>query len=482
MSFSIRIINGECRHPNFRLHQPLQLEIKADEQIAIVGANGAGKSMLVDVLTGKFRLGTGQITYHLDSQQSGVPYKQMKYLAFRDSYGDADTNYYYQQRWNAQDAEVSPLVASQLPACADEQWQNFLFDLFQLHPLLDKPLVMLSSGELRKFQLTKALLSKPRMLLVDNPFIGLDVQTRKQLADLLDTISSKMDVQLVLVVSRTADIPAFITHVIPVNNGICGSKMTREAYLATAPDAVCTWSDRQLQLLTNLPLPVCENPHSEVVRLNHVSIRYGERTILQQLDWVVKRGEHWALSGENGAGKSTLLSLICADNPQSYACDIELFGRKRGTGESIWQIKKQIGYVSPEMHRAYQKNRPAIEIVASGLHDTIGLYRKISEADKAICLDWMEIFGIADWADRPFLQLSSGEQRLTLLARAFVKNPELLILDEPMHGLDEANRLLVQEIINAFCRLPHKTLIMVTHYQDDLPSCIDHHLSLKRGN
>ena len=179
--------------------------------------------------------------------------------------------------------------------------------------------------------------------------------------------------------------------------------------------------------------------------------------------------------------KSTLLSLVCADNPQSYACDITLFGRKRGSGESIWEIKKHIGYVSPEMHRAYLKNLPAIDIVASGLHDSVGLYKRPRPEQMAACEWWMDIFGIADLKDRNFLQLSSGEQRLVLLARAFVKDPELLILDEPLHGLDLYNRRLVKDVIETFCRRKDKTMIMVTHYQEELPACITNSLFLKRN-
>ena len=196
-----------------------------------------------------------------------------------------------------------------------------------------------------------------------------------------------------------------------------------EAYRCSR-DVVTSLDDLQ-QRIIDLSSDGNNYDSEEVVKLNKVSIRYGDRTILKELDWTVRRGEKWALSGENGAGKSTLLSLVCADNPQSYACDISLFGRKRGTGESIWEIKKHIGYVSPEMHRAYLKNLPAIEIVASGLHDSIGLYKRPQPEQMAICEWWMDIFGIADLKDKPFLQLSSGEQRLSLLARAFVKDPEL---------------------------------------------------------
>lgn len=219
----------------------------------------------------------------------------------------------------------------------------------------------------------------------------------------------------------------------------------------------------------------------EVVALHKVSIRYGERTILKDLDWTVRCGERWALTGQNGSGKSTLLSLVCADNPQSYACDITLFGHKRGTGESIWDIKRHIGYVSPEMHRAYNRDMPAIRIVASGLKDTVGLHVQPSEDDYTICRQWMHTFGIHTLADRSFMRLSSGEQRMVLLARAFVKNPDLLILDEPFHGLDNARTAHVKAIIEAFCQQSDKTLIMVSHYAEDLPACITHTLQLTKN-
>ena len=218
----------------------------------------------------------------------------------------------------------------------------------------------------------------------------------------------------------------------------------------------------------------------EVIRFNNVSIRYGSRTILKNLTWTVNQGERWALSGQNGSGKSTLLSLVCADNPQRYACDITLFGHKRGSGNSIWDIKKHIGYVSPEMHRSYRQDIPAIRIVASGLQDTIGLYAKPKEAEYDICRQWMDVFGIGHLAERTFLKMSSGEQRLVLLARAFVKDPDLLILDEPLHGLDNYNRRLVNDVIETFCQRPDKTLIFVTHYQEELPSVIDHAITLQR--
>lgn len=478
----IAVEDGVTRHPLYRLKEPINLQIAKGEHIAVVGANGAGKSLLIDTLTGRYPLLMNEVKYDFSPSESSLVSDNIKYIAFRDSYGDADGGYYYQQRWNAHDLDDTPIVRDLLPPCTNEALRNALYDLFGIEAMLDKHIILLSSGELRKFQLTKTLLSNPRVLIMDNPFIGLDAKTRDLLHSLLKRLIEVTDLQVILVLSKTDDIPSFITHVIPVAGRVCGKKITLQEYLEhreSIPSHVLS-EEKRSRILN---LPYAENLyHNEyVVDLHKVSIRYGERTILKDLDWTVKCGEKWALSGENGSGKSTLLSLVCADNPQSYACDIALFGRKRGSGESIWEIKKHIGYVSPEMHRAYLKNLPAIDIVASGLHDSIGLYKKMQEKDRAVCEWWMDIFGIADLKDRSFLQLSSGEQRMVLLARAFVKDPELLILDEPLHGLDMYNRRMVKDIIEAFCARKDKTLIMVTHYQEELPDTITHSLFLKRN-
>ena len=333
------------------------VELNRGGHLAIVGPNGSGKTMLVDSLRRRYP-------------------RDIEYISFRDTYGDeADGAYYYQLRWNRQ--ELANLI----------ELESESKDLFSL-----------SSGELRKHRIARALESEAEFIIIDNPYLGLDAGSRAVFTDSLAQIASE-----------------------------------------------------------------------------------GSRTILDKLDWTVREGECWAVRGENGSGKSTLLSLVCADNPQAYACNIELFGHKRGSGESIWDIKRHIGYVSPEMHRAYQKNIPALDVVSSGLFDTAGLYMHADEQQKELCRRWMWIFGIDALADRPYLKLSSGEQRLCLLARAFVKDPELLILDEPMHGLDPQNYAWVKEIIDTFVKRPHKTLLFVTHFDEELPVSIDHTLMLKRN-
>ncbi|MBR1498956.1 MAG: ATP-binding cassette domain-containing protein [Bacteroidaceae bacterium] len=514
MNEVIKIANGITRHPLWRMAEPVNLEIVRGEQIAIVGDNAAGKSRLVEILTGHYPLLLNEVHYDFSPSKLRLTSENLKYISFRDSYGEQDGTYYYQQRWNQHDiADDMPtagkllqdfyesadrLTGSDLPPAEREQEQQnrsrlrrMLADMFRLDELAPKYIISLSSGELRKFQLAKALGTNPRVLILDNPFIGLDAPTRRDFRQLLEALTREAGLLIILVLSKRDDIPDFITHVLPVEGLRLLPKMERAEYqrrysAASAPvlaDEVKRWIAGLPSLPGDMSSAPCSSEGIEaraVLRFRDVSIRYGSHTILRSLSWTVHEGERWALSGRNGSGKSTLLSLVCADNPQAYACNIELFGRRRGTGESIWEIKRHIGYVCPEMHRAYLKDIPAIDVVASGLSDSVGLYVRPRPEGRQACLGWMHVFGIEHVADTSFLRLSSGEQRLCLLARAFVKDPELLILDEPLHGLDDRNRSLVRQIISQFCQRPRKTLIMVTHYEEELPDCITHRLTLTK--
>ena len=478
----IHIKDGVPRHPLYRMKQPVNLSIYKGEQIAVVGPNGAGKSRLIDIMIGRWPLLMNDVEYDFTPSTSSLVSDNIKYITFRDSYGDSDTNLYYQQRWNSQDLEITPLVRDLLPIIQDSHLAERLYSLFGVEEMLDKHIVLLSSGEMRKFQIVKTLLANPRILVIDNPFIGLDADTRILLKDLFSQLINQFSLQLVLVVSKPNDIPDFITHVIPVEDLTCGEKITGLEFLSCCcQEPLFVLSKEKVQRILVLENKNEKLNSDDIVQLDRVSIRYGNRCILNNLNWTIKKGEKWALSGENGAGKSTLLSLICADNPQSYTCNISLFGKKRGTGESIWEIKKHIGYVSPEMFRSYSKNLPVIDIVASGLYDTVGLYRRPKPEHLASCEWWLDIFGISDLKDRNFMQLSSGEQRMVLLARAFVKDPDLLILDEPLHGLDHYRCRLVKDIIEAFCLRKDKTLIMVTHYPEELPDSITHSLHIQKN-
>ena len=435
--------------------------MEAGKTIAILGLNASGKTQYIE-----------RLRRQLSSDR-------VRYMAFCDSYGmKTDRAYYLQQRWNQHDIdEETPTVGSVLEQSflisGDDtperrSFQKRLYHLFSIDQEYDKYLILLSSGELRKFQIVKQLLSHPNTLILDNPFIGLDIHTREALRDLLHLLVLEEHLSLYIILTKPDEIPEYIDEVVYIT--------PKELFYSKPQGLSCEMKKE----LLNLQTPSHNSNSNIIVRMKDISIHYGNRQILKNINWEVHDGDFWSLSGANGSGKSTLLSLIAADNPQAYACDITLFGNKRGSGESIWDIKNHIGYVSPEMHRAYKHNIPALQVVASGFKDTIGLYMRPNAIEREQSLWWMRLFGIEELASRSFLNISSGEQRLVLLARAFVKDPELLILDEPMHGLDLHNQQLVKDIIETFCKRPHKSLIFVTHYPDELPSCINHHFTLTK--
>ena len=482
----VRIESGLPMVREWQLAAPVDFVFGAGEHIAVFGRNGAGKTKLVEIILGRHPVKKGIIEYAFPSPVRKYVSENVKYLAFKDCYGgETEQNYYLQQRWNSWDVD-------------DER-------------------ILLSSGELRKHSLSKVLGTEPCLLILDNPFVGLDAASRLVLGEQLRAIVQGGKTSLMLVLSREDEIPPFMTHVVEVKDEVVLPKKRLADWLAERETETCgkeqacssTESCRTVKTCgsgqacgprqaistgdahCNADSPTLENGPSalqatdapasspEIVRLNKVTIRYGERTILKDLDWVVRKGEHWSLTGPNGSGKSTLLGLVCADNPQSYACDISLFGRKRGSGESIWDIKKHIGYVSPELHRSFKRDITAERIVANGLRDFHGLFTKANEEEIRTARKCLERFGAGHLAGTSFLNMSSGEQRIVLLARAFVKNADLLILDEPFHGLDDGNVRMVRGIIEEYCQNPDNTLLMVTHRMEELPSCIDHNLTLK---
>ena len=471
------------RLPELTFAEPVNWTIQAGEQWAVIGPNGAGKSLLIDLLQRKFALKAGEVNFASNGRVSDF----VRCITFKDIYSLADCqNTYYQQRWHATENDEVPRAAELLGVTPEEGIKNEeLIDLFGIRELLTKKIIYLSSGELRKFLIVRALLKHPRLLILDNPFIGLDAPSRALLVEMLQQMTQVHGVQVILLLSNPQDIPAMVNRMLPVVDRTLLPPMSREAFLADKvlihrlfPTEGLT--EEQPVEVSALPVDPEKQPatHTVTLRMEKVKVHYGSRTILQDIDWEIKNGEKWALFGPNGSGKSTLLSLVYADNPQSYANTLYLFDKKRGSGESIWDIKKRIGYVSPEMHLYYRQNVSTLKIVGSGFFDSIGLYQQCSEEQETLALAWMRLFGIDHLQDRMFQTLSSGEQRLVLLARAFVKDPDLIILDEPLHGLDVSHKKQAAAIIEQFCERPGKTLIYVTHYPHELPACVDHHFEL----
>ncbi|MDR2764620.1 MAG: ATP-binding cassette domain-containing protein [Tannerella sp.] len=472
---TVSIEQAVSQLPDIRFREPVTWHLREGEQWAVVGPNGSGKTLLAGLLQGRYLLREGAVRLHFEGKTA----ERVKGIAFRDIHSIADSrNAYYQQRWHATETDEWPTVAELLAGGFPAEVDEALCSRFRIHESLSKKLIHLSSGELRKFLILRTLLSNPKILLLDNPFIGLDGDSRQLLADMLTQLAHLKGLQVILLLSNPADIPDMITHVLPVCNRRLLAPLSRTAFLAD------TALQTQLFPLGDMPvvLPFSERKesmHRITFRMERVHVCYAGRTILKDLCWEVKNGEKWALCGPNGSGKTLLLSLIYADNPQSYAQTLYLFDRRRGTGESIWDIKRRMGCVSPEMHLYCMEDIPALDMVCSGFFDSTGLFRKCGDSQIQHALDWMRLFGIESLKDRSFLRLSSGEQRLVLLVRAFVKDPDLLILDEPLHGLDVSNQRRATRIIDAFCSRKGKTLIYVTHCPDELPSCVNRRFELR---
>lgn len=454
----------------FQFAEPINLKLFRGENWLVYGLNGSGKSILAKTLMKSYQSLCGTITHNLPGNDWNRITSNMAHLSFNSQYGGSDEGMCYQMRWN------QGLLDDSLPKVKDVLSLSKLPDCFshlKLENLMERYIISLSSGEFRRFQIAQMLCTGARIIIIENPYIGLDEQNRAIVAELLQELVKISGVQLILLESRLPENLSLFSHIVLIEDGRVAKYTLNEGLAAIKTAAVKTAAKDY-----STAHSVTAECGKELLKLQNVSIKYGNRTILKDLSWSLKAGEKWALTGRNGSGKSTLLSLICADNPQAYSCNITLFGRKRGTGESIWDIKRNIGYLSPEMYKSYRKPLPVENIVASGLFDTIGLYVEPKEEHLQRVERWMELFNLSRFRGTNYMHLSDGWQRMVLLARAFVKNPPLLILDEPFHGLDNKNRTLAAEIIESWCRQPEKSLIMVSHYKEDFPQSITHTLNL----
>ncbi len=297
------------------------------------------------------------------------------------------------------------------------------------------------------------------------------------------------DLRVIIVGTQRDEVPDGITNVLELSHlplrAAQGFRAKREIppsdwrFLAAknAPR-----NDSTQLKLADLPSSTCHTDESRkiLVQMKNVNVAYNGTPILRDVSWTVRENEQWALLGSNGAGKTTLLSLILADNPQAYANDITLFGKHRGSGESIWEIKQSIGWMSPELQLYYPRDATCFDVVCSGWFDSVGLYHQCSTAQRDSAMTWLQQVGLAEHETTVFEHLAEGEQRLALLARALVKNPTLLVLDEPCQGLDEKNRDRILQTIDD-TRRPDTSLIYVTHRADELPKSITHVLRLDQG-
>lgn len=477
----------------------LNLHIQTGEQWAIVGENGSGKSTLLEVLAGKWPVWRGKLTHDYDNVLlSKVAELVPSDYSFNRIIKSAAQ--YYQQRFHSFEAEIAPSVREVLtnqlkpvgtvdehsvtltPSGISEEELLTISKLLSIDHLLDRHFVTLSNGETRRMLLARSLLKKPKLLLLDNPFSGLDVHSREVLRKALIHLKEK-GISVILVTS-SVEIPDSVTHVLELKEGKIvntgQSKALDYTSETTFADNRPFQVDKKTPAVSDLQ-SIHSNNFAFAVNLRNINVSYGGKKVLDTINWQVRKGEKWALVGPNGSGKSTLLSILTADNPQRFANDYDLFDIKRG-GASMWDVKSKIGHVSPELHLYFPQETTVFKTIASGFFDATGVYfRKLTEEQSQqtnVVAEWLNVNTLLE---KPFKNLSKGQQRLVLLARALVKNPPLLILDEPCQGLDFAALEHFKQVVDTVCDSPERTLIYVSHYSYEIPSCVTQTLRLADG-
>ncbi|MFT6255494.1 MAG: molybdate transport system ATP-binding protein [Granulosicoccus sp.] len=454
----------------FQLHA-IHWQIEPQQHWVITGTNGAGKSALAAVLASVGDITAGTI--------EGLP-KRVAMVSFE---AQAEL---INVELKKDDADIMDVISEGTPVheilfdhCLDVALAKQLSVKFDVEKLMARAFRKLSTGESRKVMLIRALASKPDLLILDEPFDGLDVKTLAMLQEHLHTLVDTTT--MIMVLNRFDEFPVFISHIAYVDSGRLQHQIRRD-------DAQAFGELHQLLHLKgpHLSVPPADvetaipvlDPTQPLVHLNNISIKHSDQIIIDKLNWIIQPNQHWQLSGPNGSGKTALLSLITGDHPQCYVNDIIVFGFTRGSGESIWQIKQFIGYVSTALQWEYRVGTSLRNVIISGFYDSIGLYSKFTQKHGQIADQWLELLGMADRANQPFNKMSYGDQRLLLIARAMVKHPPLLILDEPCLGLDEMNRQLVLALIEKICAYSETSVLYVNHHPEDQIKGINNFLAL----
>ncbi|MBW8190962.1 ATP-binding cassette domain-containing protein [Neiella marina] len=430
---------------------------------AVVGNNDSGKEQLLDILR-------GDLLYQGSISGATSPVAEVS-LGLQQRLVEREIE---QDESDLLD-EVDPgtrVFDLMLEAGAQPNQVTSIAHQLNLHHLLEQGFRSLSTGETKRLLIARALLAKPSLLLVQDPFDGLDQTSKSLISNLLQQRHAD-GLQLIVLIDRLLDVPTWLKYGAIfyqgrlVEHGALPEICTRDTWLnlklAEAPPRI------PLALAPSSSLPINE----PVFEIRHGKVSYGDKVVFSDLNWRIEQGQHWRVIGPNGSGKSTLLKLISGDHPQCYANQIRQFGFQRGSGESIWQIKQHIGLVSAEFHLNYRARVTTIAVVLSGFFDSIGLYQEPNRHQINLALSWLDWFHLADKAQQPFHQLSYGQQRLVLIIRALIKSPYLLILDEPLQGLDEASSQLVLTAINRMMAAGVGQLLYVSHRDEPQlkPSC-----------
>ncbi|MGD1968586.1 MAG: ATP-binding cassette domain-containing protein [Desulfobacterales bacterium] len=483
-------------------------QIHSDENWAVLGPNGSGKTTFARCLLGEVPIVRGKIKYHFceDIRQSWTAAANaMGYVA-------PELQREIMERENRKDlfrelsgkrhefTSAKELILNQTAGPADENHRNRrlgeISKKIGVEALLARDVMSLSTGEMKSVLIARALFKRPKLLILDEPFEGLDQLSRKSLADTINTLA-QTDVQLILITHRFEEIVPNVSHVLLLKEGQiykAGKKETvfRPKIVEGAYDMDKPAAQLEPQMLFHVSprykgqkqQPAHKQPTDGsqiLIEMQNVTVQYGTQLILDGFNWLVKDGQNWMITGPAAAGKSTVLTLIYGDNLQAYANDIYLFGQKRGAGQSIWDIREKIGYISSDLQLWQHQHTNVFEVVCSGFFASNGLYRKCSAEQLAIASAWSQFLGIDALTDQKFGRLSHGQRQLILLARAMVKSPVFLILDEPLQGLDIKNKSKLKNVFDYIGRHTSTNLIYVPDQEAEKLDCITHVLQMERG-
>jgi molybdate transport system ATP-binding protein len=461
--------------------------VRTGENWAVIGPNGAGKTSLMRAITGRVPVVAGKMTRsHPMAAPDAIGYVSFEFeQRFVDLERARDEARCFSNRTD--DIRRGRDIIFDIRPDMDRRFQKIepAFDALNIQYLLDREVRQLSSGELRRIFIARALLKtriksdsdSGELLVLDEPFDGLDASHRRTLGASLDALMAQ-GLQIILVSHRVDEIPEKITRIIALKDGRVLGQGSREKMLSHRYlDSLYGSPTDRIQAVSEKNAPIHTSPHP-IIDVRSATVRYGNMIVFKDLSWKVCPGEHWAISGPNGSGKTTLLRLITGDHLQAYANEIYIFGRQRGTGESIWEIKKYFGVVSAELQRNYRKRIPALDVVRSGFFDSIGLYQTCTGTQRAIVDDWITRFKLSGLMHRRYDLLSFGERKRVLIARAMVKSPAVLILDEPCQGLDPVNRRNVLSLVDQIGHTTDTQILFVTHRPDEVPTCTTHWLTM----
>ncbi|KAI9492950.1 P-loop containing nucleoside triphosphate hydrolase protein [Zychaea mexicana] len=459
----------------------LTLNINSDQRLVIVGSVGAGRSTLAEALAGRLQIQPLSAAKWPVVENTTFPSKHIKLVSFKEDSGAFSySGHYYQERFNFSDPDNDVTLAHYLGKDADPKALAQVTEKLNLAHLMPLSFVKLSNGQTRRARIARALLRRPAMLILDEPLMGLDVQHR---AKLLETLG-ELDTPVVVVLRPQDEFPAWATDVVAMKNLAIEWTGKPAEYLAKRDKAKQQDEQereayRQKMLAQEKQTHHKEEKKPSVVELKDVNVVYSGNKILDTISWTVRQGERWALLGPNGSGKTTLLSFLTGDHPQAYANELYLFGRRRGTGESIWEIKQRVGLVSPEIHLYFNQTMTALEAAGTGFFDVV-VPRSLSDEQITTVKRLFDDFGLQSFVDRRLRDMSSGEQRMVLLIRSLVKMPELIIWDEPFQGLDDKMIKSINKWLEEHMR-PDQSLILVTHHEDEIPRAVVNRFRLGPG-